>query len=168
MNAQEIIGESRVLHIRELKTENAKLRAENMKLRDENAELRSHLDLAITAARDLDSLSEGGKLVFIDGWNMILGATRIARDKDDLLAQARAYAADNPLDLVWIVYDGPRFSATVDGRIRVSYTGGTGEHRADRFICDFLRMARFRGTLSRIEVRTHDKDFLREIARIRG
>ena len=168
MNAQEIIGESRVLHIRELKTENAKLRAENTKLRDENAELRSHLDLAITAARDLDSLSEGGKLVFIDGWNMILGATRIARDKDDLLAQARAYAADNPLDLVWIVYDGPRFSATVDGRIRVSYTGGTGEHRADRFICDFLRMARFRGTLSRIEVRTHDKDFLREIARIRG
>ena len=168
MNAQEIIGESRVLHIRELKTENAKLRAENTKLRDENAELRSHLDLAITAARDLDSLSEGGKLVFIDGWNMILGATRIARDKDDLLVQARAYAADNPLDLVWIVYDGPRFSATVDGRIRVSYTGGTGEHRADRFICDFLRMARFRGTLSRIEVRTHDKDFLREIARIRG
>lgn len=168
MNAQEIIGESRVLHIRELKTENAKLRAENTKLRDENAELRSHLDLAITAARDLDSLSEGGKLVFIDGWNMILGATRIARDKDDLLAQARAYAADNPLDLVWIVYDGPRFSATVDGRIRVSYTGGTGEHRADKFICDFLRMARFRGTLSRIEVRTHDKDFLREIARIRG
>ena len=168
MNAQEIIGESRVLHIRELKTENAKLRAENTKLRDENAELRSHLDLAITAARDLDSLSEGGKLVFIDGWNMILGATRIARDKDDLLAQARAYAADNPLDLVWIVYDGPRFSATVDGRIRVSYTGGTGEHRADRFICDFLRMARFRGTLSRIEVQTHDKDFLREIARIRG
>ena len=168
MNAQEIIGESRVLHIRELKTENAKLRAENTKLRDENAELRSHLDLAITAARDLDSLSEGGKLVFIDGWNMILGATRIARDKDDLLAQARAYAADNPLDLVWIVYDGPRFSATVDGRIRVSYTGGTGEHRADKFICDFLRMARFRGTLSRIEVQTHDKDFLREIARIRG
>ena len=168
MTAQQIIGESRVLHIRELKAENVKLKMENAKLRDENSELFAHLDLAITAARDLDSLPDGGKLVFVDGWNMILGATRIAKDKDELLAMARAHVADNPGDLVWIVYDGPRFAATVDGRIRVSYTGGTGEHRADKFICDFLRMARFRGEITKIEVRTHDKDFLRDIARIRG
>ena len=156
------------MHIRELKTEVAKLKAENARLRDENSELYAHLDLAIAAARDLESLSEGGKLVIVDGWNMVLGATKIAKDKDDLLAKAKAYAAENPKDLVWIVYDGPRFSATVDGRIRVSYTGGTGEHRADRFICDFLRMARLRGDVAKIEVRTHDKDFLRDIARIRG
>lgn len=168
MNAQQIIGDSRVLHIRELKSENAKLKAENTRLRDENAQLFAHLDLAITAARDLASLPDGGKLVFVDGWNMILGATKIAKDKEDLLAKAKAYAADNPNDLVWIVYDGPRFSVTCEDRIRISYTGGTGEHRADKFICDFLRMSRFRGDTSKIEVRTHDKDFLREIARIRG
>lgn len=156
------------MHIRELKTEVAKLKAENARLRDENSELHAHLDLAIAAARDLESLSEGGKLVIVDGWNMVLGATKIAKDKDDLLAKAKAYAAENPKDLVWIVYDGPRFSATVDRRIRVSYTGGNGEHRADRFICDFLRMARLRGDVAKIEVRTHDKDFLRDIARIRG
>lgn len=168
MNAQQIIADSRVLHLRELKTENAKLKVENTRLRDENAELHAHLDLAITAARDLESLSDGGKLVFVDGWNMILGATKIAKDKDDLLAKVKSYVSENPGDFVWIVYDGPRFSVSVEGRIRVSYTGGTGEHRADRFICDFLRMARFRGEVSKIEVRTHDKDFLREIARIRG
>ena len=168
MNAQQIIGDGRVLHIRELKTEVAKLRAENSQLHDENAQLLAHLDLAITAARDLESLPEDGKLVIVDGWNMILGATKIAKDKDDLLAKAKAYAAENPKDFVWIVYDGPRFSATTDGRIRVSYTGGTGEHRADKFICDFLRMARLRGDIAKIEVRTYDKDFLRDIARIRG
>ena len=168
MNAQQIIGDGRVLHIRELKTEVAKLKAENTRLRDENAQLLAHFDLALTAARDLESLPEGGKLVFVDGWNMILGATKVAKDKDDLLAKAKAYCADNPKDLVWIVYDGPRFSVSCEDRIRISYTGGSGEHRADKFICDFLRMARFRGDISRIEVRTNDKDFLRDIARIRG
>ena len=168
MNAQQIIGDSRLLHIRELKAEVAKLRAENARLRDENSGLHAHLDLAITASRDLESLPAGGRLVFVDGWNMILGATGIAKDKEDLLEKARAYIADNPNDLVWIVYDGPRFSVSGEGRIRISYTGGTGEHRADKFICDFLRMARFRGDASRVEVRTHDKDFLRDLARIRG
>lgn len=168
MNAQQIIGNSRVLHIRELKSEVAKLKAENAQLRDENAQLCAHFDLALTAARDLESLPDGGRLVFVDGWNMILGATRIAKDKDDLLAKARAYSAENPGDLVWIVYDGPRYSVSEEGRVRISYTGGTGEHRADKFICDFLRMARFRGEAAKIEVRTHDKDFLRDIARIRG
>ncbi len=168
MNAQQIIGDSRVLHIRELKAEVAKLKAENSKLHDENAQIHAHLDLALTAARDLESLPDGGKLVLVDGWNMILGAKKVAKDKDDLLAKAKVYAAENPKDFVWIVYDGPRFSAFTDGRVRISYTGGSGEHRADKFICDFLRMARFRGSVAKIDVRTHDKDFLRDIARIRG
>ena len=168
MTAQQIINDSRVLHIRELKTENARLKAENAALRDENAQLNAHFGLALTAARDLDTLPEGGKLVIVDGWNMILGAKKIARDKDDLLAKAKTYVDEHPQDSVWIVYDGPRFAATTEGRIRVSYTGGTGEHRADKFICDFLRMARLRGDLGRIEVRTYDKDFLRDISRIRS
>ena len=168
MNAQRIIGDGRVLHIRELKSEIAKLKSENAALRDENAQLHAHFDLALTAARDLESLSEGGRMVFVDGWNMILGAAKIAKDKEDLLAKAKAYVVENPRDLVWIVYDGPRFAASSEGRVRISYTGGTGEHRADKFICDFLRMARLRGLAAKIEVRTDDKDFLRDIARIRG
>ena len=165
MTAQQIIADGRLLHLRELKSEVAKLKSENAALRDANAQLAAHFDLALAAARDLETLPEGGHLVFVDGWNFILGAKKIARDKEELFAKARVYLDEHPLDTVWIVFDGPRFSASVDGRLRVSYTGGTGEHRADRFICDFLRMARWRGDASKIEVHTHDKDFLREAAR---
>lgn len=168
MNAQQIIGDSRVLHIRELKAEVAKLKAENARLRDENAMLAAHFDLAVTAAEDLRGLEGDAKLVLVDGWNLILGARRSARDKEDLLAQARAHLVERPKDLVWVVFDGPRFSSVLDGRLRVTYTGGSGAHRADRFICDFVRMARFRGDTPRIEVRTDDRDFRREIDRLLG
>ena len=166
MQSQPLIDESRLTHIRELKTAVSKLKAENARLRDENAELNAHLDFAILAARDLESLVGDGKLVIVDGWNRILSATRIAKSREDLVAQAEEHLATHPNDLVWIVYDGPRASTTVNGRLRVSYTGGVGEHRADKFICDFLRMAKFRGTTARIEVKTDDKDFLKDIKRI--
>ena len=97
---------------------------------------------------------------------MILGADKVAKDRADLVAQAKAHVAEHPSDFVWIVLDGPRASSRVDGRVRVSYTGGVGAHRADKFICDFLKMARFRGDIRRIEVRTDDKDFKKEVKRI--
>ncbi len=168
MGSQDLILGSRVAHLRELKTEIAKLKAENAALRDENAALASHFDLALVAAEDLRALASEGKLVIIDGWNLILGAKKEAKDPDDLIAQARAHLADHPADRAWIVFDGPRENSVNDGNLRVSYTGGTGAHRADRFICDFLRMAKFRGGLSRIEVRTNDKDFKRTVSRLTG
>ena len=63
-----------MLHIRELKAEVAKLKAENSKLHDENAQIHAHLDLALTAARDLESLPDGGKLVLVDGWNLLISS----------------------------------------------------------------------------------------------
>ena len=165
MSAQDMIFESRMTHIRELKAELEKLRRENAALKDENSSLKSHLDLASLAAEEL---GKGEAIELWDGWNMILGAQKEARDRSDLLAQAKAHVAENPADFVWIVLDGHRASSTVEGRVRVTYTGGAGRHRADRLVCDFLRMARFRGDLSRIEVRTNDKDFLKEVKRIRG
>lgn len=168
MDSLTVIDESRLNHVRELKTAVAKLRADNAALRDENAMLRAHLDMAIAAAADLAALPEDGRLVFIDGWNLILGSPRVAKDREELLAQARNHLAERPQDLVWIVYDGPRANCTVEGRLRVSWTGGEGEHRADRFICDFVRMARFRGDAAKIEVRTNDRDFRRELKRLLG
>ena len=150
MNVQSVIDESRLVHLRELKTAVSKLKAENAVLRDENAELKAHLDFALTAARDLETLPEKAKLVIVDGWNYILGAGKRAKDRKELETQARAYLAEHPGDLVWIVLDGPRFATKTDGGLRISYTGGSGEHRADKFICDFLRMAAFRGNLARI------------------
>ncbi len=168
MNAQGIIDQSRFVHLRELKTEVARLKAENAVLRDENAQLKAHLDFALLAVRDMETLPEGGNLIIVDGWNLILGANRRAHDREELERQAREHLAAHPLDMVWIVLDGPRFASRVDGRLRVSYTGGTGEHRADRFICDFLRMCACRGTVGRVQVRTDDKDFKDKVKRLGG
>ncbi len=166
MNAQDMIEAARLTRVRELQTALTKASAENTRLREENEMLKAHFELAVLAAEDLAALPEGGKLIIVDGWNMILGAQKEARDRTDLVAQAKAHVDANPSDFVWIVLDGPRQSSRVDGRVRVTYTGGVGAHRADKFICDFLRMARFKGDLSRIEVRTNDKDFRREVRRL--
>ncbi len=166
MGSHQIIMDSRVAHVRELKAEIARLRAENTALRTENEELSHHLDLAMLAAEDLRGLSPDGKFIIIDGWNMVLGAENEARNPAELIEQAKRHLGDCPHNFVWIVFDGPRENSRVEGRLRVSYTGGTGPHRADKFICDFLRMARFRGDISRIEVKTHDKDFAKEVSRL--
>lgn len=166
MNAQDVILGARVAHVRELKAEVERLRSENDALRAENGELRSHFDLALVAAEDLSRMDPGGRLVVMDGWNLILGAKKEAGCPDELVAQAKAHLEANPLDCVWIVFDGPRFDVRTEGRLRISWTGGTGTQRADRFICDFLRMARFCGWASRIDVRTNDKLLGRTVARI--
>lgn len=166
MNAQDMIEAARLVRVRELQTALTKAAAENLRLKTENEMLFAHFDLAILAANDLAALPPDGRLVIVDGWNMILGANKVAKDRAELVAQAKAHVAEHPSDFVWIVLDGPRASSSVDGRVRVSYTGGVGAHRADKFICDFLKMARFRGDLRRIEVRTDDKDFKKEVKRI--
>ncbi len=166
MNAQDMIEAARLVRVRELQTALTKAAAENLRLKTENEMLFAHFDLAILAANDLAALPPDGRLVIVDGWNMILGANKVAKDRAELVAQAKAHVAEHPSDFVWIVLDGPRASSSVDGRVRVSYTGGVGAHRADKFICDFLKMARFRGDLRRVEVRTDDKDFKKEVKRI--
>lgn len=161
-----MIEAARLVRVRELQTALTNAAAENLRLKTENEMLFAHLDLAVLAANDLAALPPDGRLVIVDGWNMILGANKVAKDRAELIAQAKAHVAEHPSDFVWIVLDGPRASSSVDGRVRVSYTGGVGAHRADKFICDFLKMARFRGDLRRIEVRTDDKDFKKEVKRI--
>ena len=161
-----MIEAARLVRVRELQTALTKAAAENLRLKTENEMLFAHFDLAVLAANDLVALPPDGRLVIVDGWNMILGANKVAKDRAELIAQAKAHVAEHPSDFVWIVLDGPRASSSIDGRVRVSYTGGVGAHRADKFICDFLKMARFRGDLRRIEVRTDDKDFKKEVKRI--
>lgn len=158
MSAQDIIMSSRALHIRELKTQVDKLRLENTRLHDELSALKAHFDQALLAAMDLKG---GEPLEIWDGWNLILGAQKIARSREDLIAQAKAAKRR-----IWIVLDGPKENACEEGKVRISYTGGTGEHRADRFITDFVRMAKYLNLADKISVRTNDKDFLRAVEAI--
>lgn len=168
MTAQDVILGARVQHVRELKTQVTELKSENDRLRRENEELRSHFDLALTAALDLDALPEGGSLVLVDGWNFILGANRTAKDPAQLRTHVEKYLAENPNDAAWIIFDGPHETTTDVPRLRVSYTGGTGAQRADRFICDFVRMASFRGLAKRIIVKTRDKTLRREVEKLQA
>lgn len=158
---QDVFAESRVLHVRELKAEVSRLKAENARLREEMSSLRAHLDMAILAAEDLKT---GESLEIWDGWNLILGADRVAKDRDALLEQAKATGRR-----IWIVYDGhDERTLPENGLVRVSYTGGEGAHRADRFICDFVRMASYLGLSDHVSVRTNDRKFMKEINHLKG
>ena len=166
MGSQEVIFGARVAHLRELKTALEKANAEIQRLRGENAALLAHFDVALAAAVDLRSLPEGGRMVVVDGWNQVLGAGRSAHDREGLEALWRGYLESHPLDSVWIVYDGSREGSRCEGRLRTSYTGGEGQQRADRFICDFARMAMWLGEAAKVEVRTDDKKLAKSVARL--
>ena len=158
MNAQDIIRSSQLTHVRELQTALAKAAAENAALRDELGALKTHFDMALLAAMDL---RDGKPLEVWDGWNLILGAKKEAKDRADLIAQAKASGKR-----VWIVLDGHDENVTLDGNVRISYTGGEGEHRADKFIVDFVRMAAYLGLTDKLTVRTNDKDFRKTVGRL--
>lgn len=168
MTAQDVILGARVQHVRELKTQIAALKAQNDRLQRENDEFRTHFDLALTAAEDLRTLPVGGHFVIIDGWNFILGANRTAHDPAQLRQHALKYLAENPTDFVWIVFDGPHEAVEQGDRLRISYTGGTGPQRADRFICDFVRMATFCGLSERLIVKTRDKALRRAVEKLQA
>ena len=166
MSSQDIMMGARVAHVRELKSEIERLRGENTRLRGELESLRAHFDLALLAAEDLRAMPEGGRLEIWDGWNLVLGAKKEARDRDDLFAQARRRVEEDPSLSVWIVLDGPRVSSNAEGRVRISYTGGEGSQRADRMVVDYVRMATWLGLADRVSVRTNDKDFRRQVDRL--
>jgi hypothetical protein len=157
---------SRLTHVRELKAEVARLKELNSRLNDEMASLRAHFSLALAAMEDLGSLPEGGRMILVDGWNLILGAKKDARSRGELTALYRRHIEEHPDDSVWIVFDGPKESVANEGRLRVSYTGGSGPHRADRFICDYLRAAKYLGLAGRVEVRTNDRDLAKTASSI--
>jgi len=171
MTANDIFQGARLVHVRELKAEVARLNEELARTREELEGLRSHFALALEAAREADRIPSGGRLVIVDGWNALLGSASVLppaerrlppKDKEELLrARVRVWLADHPLDSAWIVFDGERAGGASEPRLRTTFTGGTGPHRADRLVCDYLRMRRFVGTASDVLVLTEDRDFRR-------
>lgn len=179
MTAHDIFTDSRVARVRELKTELYRLNGELAQTRAELEGLRTHFALALAAARDAETLPEGGRLAIIDGWNALLGSASLLtsaerhladapRKRGILRAHVRTWLDAHPLDRAWIVFDGPQADGETEGRLRVSFTGGEGPHRADRLICDYLRMCRYAGTAHRIHVFTEDADFRRAAAALGG
>lgn len=178
MTAHAIFADARVARVRELKAEIRRLNEDLARTRAELEGLRAHFALALAAARDAETLPEGGRLAVVDGWNALLGSASLLTpaerrlDAPDrravLLAHVRAWLGAHPLDRAWIVFDGPQAGGEAEGRLRVSFTGGEGPHRADRLVCDYLRMCRYAGTAHRVHVFTEDAAFRRAAAALGG
>ena len=171
MTANDIIRDTRVAHVRELKAEVARLKEELSRAHDAYASLESHFALALAAARDAERMPPDAELLVVDGWNVVIGTHRLDADarhagRDRLVANLRARVAADPRLHVWALFDGAemRAAAESDGRLRVGYTGGTGAHRADRMVCDYLRMRKILGLNHAVTVVTDDKDFAKEAA----
>lgn len=166
MTANDIFRDSRVAHVRELKTEVTRLKEELARTREELAGLKEHFALALVAARDADKLPEGGRILIVDGWNAVIGTRRLDDEerrtrRHALTESLRRQAEADPQLFVWLLFDGNELNADVqsDGRLRVGYTGGTGAHRADRMVCDYLRMLKHLGLKPPVTIFTDDKDF---------
>ncbi len=158
---------SRLHHVRELKAEVAALKADNADLKDRLATLEAHFDMALLAAEDLRALAPGAKMLVVDGWNLILGAGREAASRNEMVEKTRGRLASGEYAKAWVVFDGERENVFCDGGVRVSYTGGEGSQRADRFICDYLRMAKYLGLAERVDVWTNDKQLRKTVAKIK-
>lgn len=164
MNTQDLMIGAKIAKARELRLENEKLKAENAALKAEMDSLKAHFDLALIAAKDL----EKGEIEVWDGWNLILGAKKEARDKLELIAQAKVKVKGGGVGKkVWIVFDGKDENVVEEENVRISYTGGEGEQRADRFIADFVRMAVYLGLGGRVTVRTNDKELNKRVEKLR-
>lgn len=156
MNTQGLQIGARLNEARKLREERDALKQENSRLRDELECLTANLEFAQTVMSDLKA--EGCRLVLVDGWNLILGAQRKFADREELMAHYREELAKDGNLRVWIVLDGPKANTMCEGRLRVSYTGGTGGQRADRFIRKVAAAARFLGLGDKVTIHTFDKE----------
>ncbi len=162
MTANDIFKDARVMHVRELKDKLAKVTAELSATRAELESLKEHTELAILAAKDIDAIPEGGTMIIVDGWNAALNSVNGVnwREKRAKLINFSKWLTKTYQEyFVWIVFDGATAGGESKQNIRISYTGGNGEHRADKMICDFLRMLKIHNSNMPVAVVTNDKDF---------
>ena len=169
MTTNDIFRDTRVTHVRELKAEVARLKEELARAREARESLDHHFTLALAAARDAERMPPDAELLIVDGWNAVIGTRRLDADarhagRDRLVETLRARVAADPRLHVWALFDGAEMNAEAEGRLRVGYTGGAGAHRADRMVCDYLRMRKLLGLNHPVTVVTDDKDFAKEAA----
>ena len=185
MTANDIIGDARVAHVRELKTALAETKARLAQAEAERDALMAHFPLALAALKDFEAMPPDGGLRMIDGWNVILRTRSVSKltteDISKLKAEYLASLGITPPDgaqpaqdagrqspvSTWIVFDGATENSYRSGSYRVTYTGGTGAHRADRLILDYIHAAKLLGLdVSRITVEPADKALSKRLAEL--
>lgn len=90
-------------------------------------------------------------ILLLDGHNVLFGlpvrynpprggAVSDAEKREKLASDVVRLTAASPNVRAWIVFDGPTRSDTqASANVRITYSGGSGEHRADGVILDNLR-----------------------------
>ena len=177
MTANNVIEDARVARVRELKTALAETKERLVRVEEERDSLLAHFDLALVALHDFEQLGDGAHLQIIDGWNAILRHRNVSKLTSEEISKLKAdYLANlgivpqpstpnsQPTTLTWIVFDGSEENSYRSGSYRVTYTGGTGPHRADRLILDYVHAVRILGLdTSRITVDTADKALAKKL-----
>lgn len=183
MTAANIIMDARVAHVRELKTELAKVKARLVSAESDRDVLVSHFALALTALHDFERLPCDAQFCIIDGWNAILHNRNVSKLSSENVSKLKAEflqgigivhthdaveaesgeCCDSPID-TWVIFDGADERSSKHGRYRISYTGGVGSQRADRLIVDYVHAAKILGLdVSRITVKTSDKELVKKV-----
>ena len=171
MKSNDIFADARVMQVRELKAALAEAKARLAQAEAERDLLVAHFPLAMAALHDFESLAAGEELRIIDGWNAILRMKNVSKlSSENISGLKKSYltglgisepepeGADLPPVSTWIVFDGKDANSYRAGAYRVTYTGGSGAHRADRMIIDYVNVAKVLGLdVSRIVVETADK-----------
>ena len=180
MKSNDIFADARVMQVRELKAALSEAKARLAQAEAERDLLVAHFPLAMAALHDFESLAAGAELRIIDGWNAILrmknvsklSSEKVSELKKEYLAklgilEPAAESTELPPVSAWIIFDGKDANSYRSGAYRVTYTGGTGAHRADRMIIDYVNVAKVLGLdVSRIAVETADKDLSKRITSI--
>jgi len=178
MTSSHIIEDARVARVRELKTELAAAKGRLAQAEADRDALVSHLHLALMALHDFEGLPPDGNFRIIDGWNAILRCRNVSKLTSEDISKLKVdyltslgivspepTASPQPATLIWLIFDGSEENSYRSGAYRVTYTGGTGPHRADRLIIDYVHAAKLLGLdTSRIAVETADKDLAKRVA----
>ena len=117
-------------------------------------------------------------ILLLDGHNVLFGLqSRYRRPQDHVYPgrQAREWlvgdlvrlAADRPTCRVRIVFDGPeRSDASASANVTAIYSGGEGEHRADKVLIEELRFFRQASEAAAVLLVTNDNSLAGEAARL--
>ena len=119
----------------------------------------------------------GAAILLIDGHNVLFGlqgrylspqgaAVPTGAARARLVEDVVRLMSDRPACRAWIVFDGPsRSESTPAGNVRVTFSGGEGEHRADAALLDNIRFFRASGEIPILLV-TNDNDLLASARRL--
>jgi hypothetical protein len=116
-------------------------------------------------------------MLLVDGHNVLFGLpTRYnpqrgasvsdAEKRDKLVSDIIRITAPNPAIRAWIVFDGPlRTDTQAAPNVRVTYSGGKGEHRADAVLLDNITFFRTADPDMAVLLVSNDSDLCKEATR---